>query len=126
GTHDYLPFVGKDVVKNGMDLKKFIKLVKDTYEGLQVQSASGRSFTSFSTKTFFLNVDRNAVIQNKAVPADRQGEIVPQLNFNVNRSALEKKHLVILDILATNNWKRPVYFSTTVNTADFLNLDPYL
>jgi hypothetical protein len=126
GTNDYLPFVEKDVVKNGMDLKQFIKLVKENYQGLQVQSAAGRSFTSFPTKTFFLNVDRNAVIQNNAIPADRQAEIVPQLNFNVGRSALEKKHLVILDILATNNWKRPVYFSTTVNTSDFLNLDPYL
>ncbi|MFC5271353.1 DUF2723 domain-containing protein [Adhaeribacter terreus] len=126
GTNDYLPFVEKAVVKNGMDLKQFIKLVKDNYEGLQVQSAGGRSFMSFPTKTFFLNVDRNAVIQNNAVPADRQAEIVPQLNFNVGRSALEKKHLVILDILANNNWKRPVYFSTTVNTSDFLNLDPYL
>ncbi|MBK0404809.1 DUF2723 domain-containing protein [Adhaeribacter sp. BT258] len=126
GTNDYLPFVEKEVVKNGMDLKQFVKLVKDNYEGLQVQSAAGRSFTSFPTKTFFLNVDRNAVIQNNAVPANRQAEIVPQLNFNVGRSALEKKHLVILDILATNNWKRPVYFSTTVNTSDFLNLDPYL
>ncbi|MDB5233023.1 MAG: glycosyltransferase, partial [Hymenobacter sp.] len=39
--------------------------------------------------------------------------------------AIEKKNLVILDMLATNNWKRPIYFSSTVNTADIMNLQPY-
>jgi len=38
---------------------------------------------------------------------------------------LEKKHLVMLDLLATNNWERPVYFSTTVNSADFIGLSEY-
>lgn len=126
GTNDYLPYVEKEVVKNGMDLKQFISLVKQNHEVLQVQSQGGRSFTSFPTKTFFLNVDQNAVAQNKAVPQDRMSQVEPQIVFNVGKSALEKKHLVILDILANNNWKRPVYFSTTVNTSDFMNLDPYL
>ncbi len=126
GTNDYLPYVEKEVVKNGMDLKQFINLVRQNYEGLQVQSQAGRSFMSFPTKNFFLTVDRNAVAQYKAVPADRMANVEPQIAFNVGKGALEKKHLVILDILANNNWKRPVYFSTTVNTSDFLNLDPYL
>src|SRR5688572_17898893 len=126
GTNDYLPYVEKEQVKNGMDLKQFISLVKQNHEVLQVQAQGGRSFTSFPTKTFFMNVDRNAVAQNKAVPEDRMANVAPQIGFNVGKSALEKKHLVILDILANNNWKRPVYFSTTVNTSDFLNLDPYL
>lgn len=126
GTNDYLPYVEKEVVKNGMDLKQFINLVKQNYEGLQVQSQAGRSFMSFPTKNFFLNVDRNAVAQYKAVPQDRMANVEPQIAFNVGKGALEKKHLVILDILANNNWKRPVYFSTTVNTSDFLNLDPFL
>ncbi|KAA9331177.1 glycosyltransferase family 117 protein [Adhaeribacter soli] len=126
GTNDYLPLVEKEVVKNGMDLKQFVNLVKQNYQGLQVTSQSGRTFTSFPTKNFFLSVDRNAVIQNNAVPQERQANIENQMTWNVGKSGLEKKHLVILDILATNNWKRPVYFSTTVNSSDFMNLDPYL
>jgi hypothetical protein len=126
GTNDYLPFVEKEVVKSGMDLQQFVSLIKQNYEGLQVQAGSGRTFMSFPTKNFFLNVDRNAVIQNKVVPAERVANIENQMAWNVGKGALEKKHLIILDILANNNWKRPVYFSTTVNSSDFLNLDPYL
>ena len=36
-----------------------------------------------------------------------------------------KNDLMVLNILANNNWKRPVYFATTVGNDNFLNLEPY-
>jgi tetratricopeptide (TPR) repeat protein len=32
---------------------------------------------------------------------------------------------VLLDLIATNNWKRPIYFSSSVATSDYMNLEPY-
>ena len=125
GTNDYLPFMEKPQVKAGMDLKQFISLVKQNHPVLQVQAQTGKPFMSFPTKNFFLNVDKAAVLQSGIVPKEREGQIVDQMAWNVGKSALEKKHLAILDILATNNWKRPVYFSTTVSSSDFMNLQPY-
>jgi tetratricopeptide (TPR) repeat protein len=43
----------------------------------------------------------------------------------MGKRAIEKKNLVILDMIATNNWKRPIYFSSTVNPGDYMNLQPY-
>ena len=125
GTNDYLPFVERAEVKGGMDLKRYMQLVKENHSVLQVAAQNAKPFLSFPTKAFYLDVDKNAVIQNNAVSPDRQGQIVDQLSFNIGKSAIEKKHLIILDILATNNWKRPVYFSTTVSSSDYLNLQPY-
>src|SRR5207237_10817806 len=39
---------------------------------------------------------------------------------------IEKKQLIIFDILASNNWQRPVYFSSTLNQDDFMYFKPYL
>ncbi|RDC66133.1 glycosyltransferase family 117 protein [Adhaeribacter pallidiroseus] len=125
GTNDYLPYVEKPQVKAGMDLKQFISLVKQNHPVLQVQAQTGKPFMSFPTKNFFLTVDKAAVLQSGIVPKEREGQIVEQMAWNVGKSALEKKHLAILDILATNDWKRPVYFSTTVSSSDFMNLQPY-
>ncbi|MBN2290290.1 MAG: hypothetical protein JXQ83_13230, partial [Candidatus Glassbacteria bacterium] len=36
------------------------------------------------------------------------------------------KDLLILDILRTNNWRKPLYFTTTTPTHNRCNLDPYL
>jgi tetratricopeptide (TPR) repeat protein len=33
--------------------------------------------------------------------------------------------MMVLDILANNNWERPVYFAVTVSPENFLNLTPY-
>ncbi len=30
-----------------------------------------------------------------------------------------------MDLLGTNNWERPIYFSTTVSSDNYLNLEPY-
>jgi hypothetical protein len=125
GTNDYLPFVERPQVKAGMDLKQYISLVKQNHPALQVAAQNAKPFLSFPTKKFFLDVDKAAVVKHKAVPQDRQGQIVDQLFWDIGKSAIEKKHLIILDILATNNWERPVYFSTTVSSSDFMGLQPY-
>jgi hypothetical protein len=125
GTNDYLPFVERPQVKEGMDLKQYISLVKQNHPALQVAAQNAKPFLSFPTKKFYLAVDKAAVIKNKAVPQDRQDQVVDQLFWDIGKSAIEKKHLIILDILATNNWERPVYFSTTVSSADYLNLQQY-
>jgi hypothetical protein len=43
-----------------------------------------------------------------------------------NVKAVRVQDLVILDIMKTNNWKRPVYFSATVTEDNYIGLDEYL
>jgi hypothetical protein len=38
---------------------------------------------------------------------------------------VEKNNLMILDLLATNNWKRPVYFAMTMGQESFIGLERY-
>ncbi|MBA9076927.1 glycosyltransferase family 117 protein [Rufibacter quisquiliarum] len=126
GINDYLPYVERPEVAGGMDLKQFIQLVKQNHEALQIGDRAGRTYLSFPTKNFVLNVDKQAVLAAKAVPAERQDSIVSQMRWTVNKGGLEKKHLAILDLIANNNWQRPVYFSTTADNSDFVGLDNYL
>ncbi len=41
-------------------------------------------------------------------------------------SVVYVKDFVILDILRTNNWRKPIYFTTTTPTHNRCHLDPYL
>ena len=59
------------------------------------------------------------------VPEEKEGEILDRMQWSISKSILEKKHLVMLDLLATNDWVRPIYFSTTVNSADFIGLSEF-
>jgi len=124
GTNDYLPYVENPAVKD-VNLKEFIQLVDQDSPLLQVQTQSGRSMLSFPTRKFYLPVDTTAVEALNIVPKDRRKQLVTRLEWDMGKGAIEKKNLVILDMLATNNWKRPIYFSSTVNSDDYMNLQPY-
>lgn len=125
GTNDYLPFVEREQVTAGIDLKQFVQLVKDDHPALQVQYGAGTTLLTMPTKNYFLNVDKAKVQNMGFVSKDRQTEITDRMQWTINKSMLEKKHLIILDLLATNNWERPVYFASTVNRADFMGLSEY-
>ncbi|TGE22075.1 DUF2723 domain-containing protein [Hymenobacter aquaticus] len=124
GTNDYLPYVENPAVQE-VNLREFIGLVDQGSPLLQVQTQSGRPLLSFPTRKFYLPVDTTAVEALGIIPKERRKQLVSRMEWDMGKGAIEKKNLVILDMLATNNWKRPIYFSSTVNSADFMNLQPY-
>src|SRR5262249_19212448 len=52
-------------------------------------------------------------------------KIVDVIDWTISQNYLMKNDIMIIDLLANNNWKRPIYFATTVGTENFLNLDDY-
>lgn len=48
------------------------------------------------------------------------------LNWSINEPTLYRNHLIILDIIATNNWKRPIYFAANNSEDNYLGLSKYL
>jgi hypothetical protein len=125
GTNDYLTYQPIAQVASGIDLKQFISLVQQNYPALVVPTSIGKPLLSFPTKKFFLNVDTAAVWNSGIIPADRRSQLVPRMEWTLRGNIMEKKNLMILDMIQANQWKRPIYFSTTVNTSDFMGLMPY-
>ncbi|GAA4042915.1 DUF2723 domain-containing protein [Hymenobacter glaciei] len=125
GTNDMLPFAANPAVPS-VNLKEFIELVKANNPLLQVQyQEGGPSMMSFPTPNFFLPIDTAAVKKLGIIPKDREKHLVDKMEWSMGKRAIEKKNLVILDMIATNNWQRPIYFSSTVNPGDYMNLQPY-
>jgi hypothetical protein len=84
-----------------------------------------RYFDYFPSDKFRIPVDSAEVIRNGTVPASRATDIVPYIDFTIDRNYVLKAELMILDLLATNNWKRPVYFAITVGDESYLGLQDY-
>ncbi|MCF8225514.1 MAG: DUF2723 domain-containing protein [Bacteroidales bacterium] len=49
--------------------------------------------------------------------------LVNEVRFRLTDEVIYKNTIAQLDMLATNNWERPIYFSNTVSNEYFLNLD---
>jgi hypothetical protein len=122
-NRDYVAYIQKiDTRWNINDFIEFIKNPKSTV-GLQ----NGQTIHFYPTNKIRVNVDKNVIIKNKVVNPKYYDSIVPYLDIDIKGSALYKNRLMMLDILANNNWKRPIYFSGgAFDDEDYLWLKDYL
>jgi len=126
GTNDYLPYAENPNVPE-VSLPDFVRLVGQNSDLLKVSYGDGsNTLMSFPSTKFYLPVDTAAVEKLGIIPKDRRGQLVSRLEFDLGKGAMEKKTLFILDVLAANQWQRPVYFATSVaRQEDHLGLEPY-
>jgi hypothetical protein len=76
---------------------------------------------SFPVKNVTVPVDAAAAIKNGTVNAT--DSVLSSLDFSLPRNALMKNESAVLNIIAANNWKRPIYFT---NAGAELGFDQYL
>lgn len=74
-------------------------------------------------KSFVIPAD-SATLAPWVVPDKLKDGMVDKVYFSVNDQGLQKNMLTVMDMLGTNEWERPIYFSTTVSSDHYLNLDP--
>ncbi|HET7117652.1 MAG TPA: DUF2723 domain-containing protein, partial [Hanamia sp.] len=73
----------------------------------------------FPTKNVKIPVDTNLVRQNGTVNPD--DSVVSEIDFTIPTNALMKNQSAILNIIAANNWKRPIYFTSPYDELGFQN-----
>ncbi len=121
GTRDAIPIVVR--VDEFTNLAELIEFSKNPRATLPLQS--GRSMNYFPTNKFRLPVDAQAAIATGTVKPEMAGQIVESIDWQVDKSYITKSELMVLDMLAHNNWKRPVYFAITTGPDSYLNLQDY-
>jgi hypothetical protein len=121
GPNDYLPF--HDMNIKNMDLQQFLGLLKKDYEGLRLYPSAN----VLPTKNIVLPVDVEKVRAMGIIPPEMDSLVVPvmRLQLRKGRGGLEKKDLAMLDVLATNNWERPIYVNNTSLSQFNVDLGPY-
>lgn len=124
GTRDYVPFYDRNI-PGYANLKEVIEFVKSESPQAKLQTQSGKALNYFPTKKFSLPVDADKVIENGTVDASMKGSIVPALEWEKSGNYILKNSLMQLDMLAENDWDRPVYFAITVGDAAYLQLQDY-
>jgi hypothetical protein len=124
GTRDYAPFYDRNL-PGYTDLKKVVEFIGSDDPGAKARTQGGSELNYFPTKKFRIPVDSATVVNNGTVPPELAGQVVKNIEWEVNKNYLMKADIMILDLLAHNNWKRPVYFAITVGSESYLNLEEY-
>ena len=105
--------------------------LKDVFDQITSDEASfkgqnGAVFNTLPTKDLKITVDRIAVERNSAVGSELQADVSDSVTWRYNSDYVMKDDLAILDILAHNNWKRPICFTVTIGNANLAGLQDYL
>lgn len=122
GKNDYLML--QERITGPVNLKQYMKLVKEDNPQIMLDYY-GQRLNFFPSKTFSIDVDTAAVANAGWIAPENRGRISGRIDWNPNKQILYKPDLIMLDILANNNWQRPIYFSTTLGNSSYLNLREY-
>jgi hypothetical protein len=134
GVRDYViyyqnPEVEKRYGINQTDfypLKNIIAFMTDDTDPLaKLQSEGGEQYSYYPTKKFYLPIDKQHVLKTGAVHPKDSAEIADSMKFEIGNSTLMKADLITLDILASSNWERPIYFAITTGSDVYLNMTGY-
>jgi hypothetical protein len=115
----------KSVSKEPVPLKTIIDFVDSDDKATKATTRSGESVDFVPTLNFMLPVDKAKIIANGIVPLEDTAKIVDKIVWRHPHGYIRKGELMVLDILANNNWERPVYFAITVGQEAFQGLDAY-
>lgn len=104
--------------------REAIDFVADENPATKLQQADNAAY--IPKKILSFKIDKEAVIRNKVVRPEDYDKIVDTMYIDLSdRNYLAKDELMILDLLATNNWERPIYWAITVGRNKYLNLENY-
>ncbi len=124
GTNDYLPIYDRGI-EGYIDVVDAIDFVIDDSPKSKVGISSGKQVDYLPTKNFSLKVDKQKLLSNGTVSADRANRVLDKIEWTIDKNYIMKSELIILDILAANNWERPIYFAITTGNDAYIGLTPY-
>ncbi len=102
-----------------------IGFIKDDNKATRVPLQNGDWIDYLPAKKLTLKIDKDAVIASGTVAPEDREKIVDVIEWTVSQGGLYRNDLMLLDLVATNNWERPIYFANPNSHKKVLNVDKY-
>lgn len=114
------------MVDDTIDLKAALEWVRSNDPKYKRIPGYTQEIDFIPSQKLAMRVDKEAVLRNGIVSEEEADYILPSMPIDLSdKNALGKHELMILDMLQTNNWERPMYYATTVGPDQFVNLSRY-
>ena len=107
------------------NLKEVMQFIASDDNRAKLSTSRGDKMNYLPTQKLFIPVNVEEVIKNGTVSIEDSANITPQVTFQLTKNFLYKNDLALLDIIAANDWKRPIYFTgpTGLGLEDYLRVD---
>ena len=122
GTRDYI--IKDTITSDTIPIKEFMNFItsddpRTKYKhilqqnGYDISKIRSQELNAnyLPTENVRIPVNKETVLANNIVPLRDSTKIVPFIDIKIKGNALIKNRLLMLDIIANNNWERPIYFT---------------
>ena len=113
----------KEIIKEPIDLKKALEFLlanpaKSPKNPYKQDYLPGRIFK--------LAVNKDNLVKQGAIKEEDKDKIADEMIIDLShKSYITKSEVMILEMLANNNWERPIYYAVTVGNEMYLNMQKY-
>ena len=88
-----------------------MRWIQSKNEITYVETINDKKEKTYPTNRIRIPIDKNAVLESGLVKPKDADLIVPYIDITIDEQGLTKNRIMMLDILANNNWKHPIYFT---------------
>ncbi len=118
-----------DRIEGAVDLRDAMAFMGSDDERTKVEMNAGQVLDYFPDTDFYLPVNKEKVLATGTVQPEDAHLIQDTIRFSVNKSYLTKSEWAVLNMIAVNDWERPVYinhsllYSGNVFITDWLQME---
>jgi len=123
-NHDQYVMGNRDIVyvvnrlNEAIELKQLINFVLSDDPARKLMIPGSKPIDYLPTNRIKLTVDKAKVLSTATVKQKDANLIVDSMEWTIKGQYITKSALAILDIIANNNWERPVYFVSPFGDGD--------
>ena len=119
---DFINWVASDD-----DRTKFKSLISQSGGSPSDYPKNTQEMVFYPTNKIRVNVNKQNVLQSGIVLSKDSDKIVSYIDIDLPKTGITKNQLLMLDILANNDWKRPIYFTGgSFNESEYIWMKEYL
>ncbi len=125
GTRDFIIYQQTRI--DTLDIKQFMNFISEESDRAKIEYQKGKKINFFPAKTIRIPVNKENVLKSGIVSEEDAHLIEPYIYLNITSNVIYKGHILMLDLLANNDWERPIHFSGgSSDDKDYLWLKDYL
>src|SRR5690606_507761 len=98
-------------VDERFDINTILEFIASDRPESKMETESGMLLTRIPTNKFSIPVNKEKVLKNGTVSQKFANDIVSEIPIDVKANALYRMRIIMFDIIANNNWDRPIYFT---------------
>jgi hypothetical protein len=124
GTNDIIIFYDQGI-PGYVELKDLVDFIKSDDPKTFITLNNGERIKYYPTKHVKITVNKEECLKNGIVPKYFADQMVDSIFWTIKSNQLYKNDIMMLDIIASCGWKRPLYFAAPSSVNHCFNVDTF-